>query len=202
VIEKSQEIITSIIGSENFDIGHTFATITDGEFVNGSYVAGRASVGKLCINKDKARAWSGYRSSYSSFERTIVHEMGHQFGAQHTFSACDDIETTRNVTIEPGSGSTIMSYFGACEADNVSGFRENFFHLASINQMLSIINACSHVIANPNRAPTIEPLPSQYTIPILTPFKLEVNAFDIDGDELTYTFEQMDTEPASSPPKS
>ena len=39
----------------------------------------------------------------------VAHEMGHQLGANHTFSY--EIEGT-GVSVEPGSGSTIMGYAG------------------------------------------------------------------------------------------
>jgi hypothetical protein len=37
----------------------------------------------------------------------VVHEIGHQLGANHTFSH-ELEETPVNVNVEPGSGSTIM----------------------------------------------------------------------------------------------
>jgi uncharacterized repeat protein (TIGR01451 family) len=50
----------------------------------------------------------------------------------------------------------------------------------------------STVTATGNAAPTIASLPPAYTIPVRTPFALTGSASDVDGDALTYMWEQND----------
>ena len=79
LISESQSIITSKIGSANFDIGHTFST-------GGG---GLANLGCICTSGKKASGITGsskpvgdpYDVDY------VAHEMGHQFGGNHTFAA-------------------------------------------------------------------------------------------------------------------
>ena len=52
---------------------------------------------------------------------------------------------------------------------------------------------CGTIQTTSNSAPVIEAL-QNYTIPVSTPFVLNANATDADGDNLTYTWEQLDTE--------
>ena len=53
----------------------------------------------------------------------VAHEMGHQFGATHTFNGtgCPGGAYSASSSWEPGSGTTIMSYSSICGADNVLG---------------------------------------------------------------------------------
>ena len=59
----------------------------------------------------------------------VAHELGHQFGAFHTFS--HEMEGA-GVNSEPGSGSTIMGYAGITGLDNVALHGDPYFHYYSI----------------------------------------------------------------------
>lgn len=191
LIDESQTVIDANIGTENYDIGHTFSTGGDG----------LAQLRSPCTSS-KARGITGSGNPIGdSYDIDFVaHEMGHQFGAHHTFNSdsggCGGNRDDSRA-VEPGSGSTIMAYAGLCAPNNVQNNSSDYFHLVSIREMWANISngnsQCGVITNTGNNPPTIDPL-TNYTIPTSTPFILNANATDIDGDELTYTWEQLDTE--------
>ncbi len=197
LIDESQTVIDANIGSANYDIGHTFST-------GGG---GLAQLSGPCVSGYKARGITGSSSPIGdAYDIDYVsHEMGHQYGAHHTFnSEASGCSGNRNngTAVEPGSGSTIMSYSGLCSPDNVQNLADSYFHLVSIREMWTNISAgsstCAVISSTGNSAPVINDL-SNYTIPKSTPFILNANATDSNGDNLTYTWEQLDTEIATYP---
>jgi hypothetical protein len=132
----------------------------------------------------------------------FVHELGHQLGARHSFNGMAGYcgardERVADSAVEPGSGSTVMSYAGLCDADNTAGYASGSlrFHFGSIEQILGYLNgggACFQAVASANRPPVVDG-GSDYTIPRLTPFELRAAGFDPDeGDLLTYVWDQVD----------
>lgn len=197
LIDESQQKIDNVIGNSNYDIGHTFST-------GGG---GLAQLNSPCIPGQKAKGITGAASPIGpSYDIDFVaHEMGHQFGAHHTFNSssgnCSG-NSFRGTAAEPGSGSTVMAYSGLCSPDNVNNFSDDYFHLLSIREIWANINngasSCGSLSIINNSAPTIEAL-QNYIVPISTPFQLTANASDVNGDDLTYTWEQLDTEEAPHP---
>ena len=132
----------------------------------------------------------------------LVHEMGHQLGGRHTFSAltgsCGNPgEFNQPDAYEPGSGSTVESYRGSCSPNNVDlsviggGM---YYHTHTFDQIIDNItnNAmCGASIATGNNPPSVN-AGADYTIPQGTPFTLVGSATDPDGDSLTYNWEQFD----------
>ncbi len=114
LLDQTSSTINTIIGVDNFDIGHLF-------FTGGG---GSAALGSVCDNQFKAEGISGLPNPEGAqFDIDFVaHELGHQFGADHTFSgqsgACFR-QAVNHASVEPGSGTTIMSYAGICEEQNV-----------------------------------------------------------------------------------
>nr|WP_292964542.1 MULTISPECIES: zinc-dependent metalloprotease family protein [unclassified Allomuricauda] len=183
-----QATITSIIGEENYDVGHLFHKVDEGED-NGN----AGFIGSVCVDNRKG---SGFSSAFNPqgdvFDLDYVaHELGHQFGANHTWSF--ESEGT-GVQAEPGSGTTIMGYAGIVGDNNVAAHGDDYFHYNSILQIATYLEttSCGQTEALVNSPPVLTPV-DDYTIPKGTAFVLEGNATDPDvGDVLTYTWEQID----------
>lgn len=192
LIDESQIEINKIIGSSNYDIGHTFST-------GGG---GLASLGSVCNSWSKAQGITGSPSPVGDPYDVdyVAHEMGHQFGANHTFNNSCQFNINWPTAMETGSGSTIMSYAGIC-TPNVQMNVDPYYHYVSIQEMQTFLSTatCAQQITISNNAPVVFPLVSK-TIPYGTPFILSTTATDSDGDQLTYTFEQTNTEIATQPP--
>ena len=198
LIDESQVEIDALIGDASYDIGHTFST-------GGG---GLAQLNSPCSSGNKAKGITGSSAPIGdSYDIDFVaHEMGHQFGAPHTFNGstggCGSNRTASNA-YEPGSGSTIMAYAGLCGAQNVQSQSDAYFHQKSLQMMWNNIifgaSNCAGQIVTGNTAPIAEAGPN-YTIPISTPYKLTGSATDVDGlGTLTYTWEQYDLGPAGVP---
>ncbi|WP_117879484.1 zinc-dependent metalloprotease [Aureibaculum luteum] len=202
---QNQNNLNSSIGSANYDIGHVFST-------GGGGVANLASV----CDTDKAKGVTGSSLPVgNSFDIDYVaHEMGHQFGANHTFNGtagnCANGNRNNATAVEPGSGSTLMGYAGICgPQQNIQSNSDSYFNIVSINEIYdNLINGVSQCAAVSNfvfnlNVPTVN-AGSDYVIPKSTPFVLRGQGADLDGDALTYDWEQIDNEVSgiSIPPTS
>ncbi len=194
LIDQSQTVIDGIIGSANYDIGHTVST-------GGG---GLAQLQAPC-GGSKARGITGSPAPVGDpFDIDYVaHEMGHQFGGTHTFNNSCGGNRQASTAVEPGSGTTIMAYAGICPPDIQSNSSPHF-HAVSIAQMSAFVAGagnCSANISNGNAAPVVNAGPN-YIIPKGTAFILKGSATDTNGDALTYSWEQLDTEISTQPPVS
>jgi hypothetical protein len=184
--------IESDITVNQYDIGHVFST----------GAGGLARVASVCNETQKAQGVTGLSDPtgdafYIDF---VAHEIGHQFGAEHTFngttSGCSGINRTALSALEPGSGSTIMAYAGICGAENIQANSDATFHSRSIEQINSFVSAggnCPSAIvsaSNPN-----DPVANagiDRVIPTGTSYLLQGNGTDSDGDTLSYQWDQID----------
>lgn len=191
LINESQTEIDLAIGSANYDIGHTVST-------GGG---GLAQLNSPCT-ASKARGITGSPSPVGDpFDIDYVaHELGHQWGANHTQNnACNRNSAT---AVEPGSASTIMGYAGICAPD-VQSNSDAYFHTVSISEMIVFINgtggSCDVATPNGNATPTSN-AGVDFTIPKGTPFILKGAATDANGDILTYCWEQTNNQTSTQPP--
>lgn len=194
MLGQNQNTVDDVIGTANYDIGHVFST-------GGGGVAYLSSV---CNNNQKAGGVTGQSSPIGDpFSIDYVaHEMGHQMGANHTQN--NDCNRNSNTAMEPGSASTIMGYAGIC-APNVQSNSDPYFHAISIDEVMNdaSVFACAEEIINfGNTSPEVTLDASSYAIPKSTTFVLDANGTDLDGDDITYCWEQMDDEVATMPPSS
>ncbi|MEM6318136.1 MAG: LamG-like jellyroll fold domain-containing protein [Bacteroidota bacterium] len=188
--------ISNAIGVDNFDIGFAL--------VNG--LGGSSWLNVTCVDATKAGTRSGNRHF------AIVHEIGHNMGAEHTFSYCPN--SPNGLGVEPGPGNSIMSYAeaGGCPYDLlIPEGRIDYFHSASIDQMTNHVfgvHDCSAKTTTGNTPPMVSIPASGFSIPVATPFTLTGAATDTeDASKMTYIWEQMDkyfganpTTPAANSP--
>ncbi len=196
LIEESQEKCDAIIGDANYDIGHAFST----------GAGGLAQLSSVCETGYKAQGVTGRSTPVGdTFDVDYVaHEIGHQFGATHTFNNSCSGNRSAETAVEPGSGSTIMSYAGICTPD-IQNFVDDYFHAVSIDQMWAHVRgtgSCAVLSSTGNNAPTAN-AGANVSIPKSTPFVLKGTATDVDGTAtLSYTWEQIDNEIAAMSPVS
>ncbi len=181
-----QSTLTNNIGEANYDVGILFSVSPQGD-------GNAGSIGNVCIDNDKGSCYASFPTPEGDvFDIDFVaHEIGHQFGANHTWSF--ESEGT-GVQFEPGSGTTIMGYAGITGGNNVAQNSDDYFHYGSIIQISEYLAtvSCAEVISLTNNPPVITPT-GNFTIPKSTAFVLTGSATDADAsDVLTYSWEQID----------
>ncbi|WP_298540440.1 reprolysin-like metallopeptidase [uncultured Aquimarina sp.] len=200
VLVEMQTVIDQTVGAEDYDIGHLFVYNPNGN--NGA----AGDIGNVCrvgvtggIGKASgfsAHTFTGdnggpYMSDYFDVDY-VAHEIGHQMGANHTWSFSSE---GTGVNVEPGSGTTIMGYAGITAENDVQLHSDAHFHYASINQILNLVSpAGSCAMTTPiTNAPPVADAGLDYVIPNGTAFILKASVTDADaGDVHTYTWEQLD----------
>ena len=186
-----QTTLDTEILEANYDIGHLLSAI--------GFDGNAGCIGCVCTNGLKG---SGYTSSDNpdgiNFDIDLVaHEIGHQFGANHTWT--HDGDEGEDVQVEPGSGSTIMGYAGITGSTNIQLHSDTYFHAISIEQVTTYIKStsCASITNTGNTTPTVN-AGGDLTLPIGTAFKLSGTGSDADGDTITFCWEQINEDNAAT----
>ena len=194
MLNQNQTNLTNIIGGANYDIGHVYST-------GGG---GIAQLGSVCNATGKARGVTGSPAPVGDpFDIDYVaHEMGHQFGANHTQN--NNCNRNPATAMEPGSASTIMGYAGICAPD-VQNNSDDYFHNISLQEIGAFITGAGHTcpVKTPltNSTPAVTVAAASITVPRSTPFALTATGTDPNATNvLTYCWEQMNNQTSTQPP--
>ena len=192
MLDQCQVDLDANVMTANYDVGHVIGQTTD----SGDGVA----IAQGCDPTGKAKGATrigGTPFAQVFFDQTLFHEVGHQFGMNHSYNSSIPVCTTRNAptSAEPGAGATIMSYGFTCGNDDYFSSTTNgpilVFHTVNYSEMVTYMasnSGCGTLTPTLNTLPVVIQ-PANYNIPKSTPFELTGSATDLNGDALTYSWE-------------
>ncbi len=200
----NQTTLNAKVTAAGYDIGHLFGT-------GGGGVASSPSI----CSSQKAEGYSA-RGNDTGDPFTVdyvAHEIGHQFGADHTYNNSDPSGacTTRSSidAFEVASGATIMSYVGICSQRNLQQYVDAglpSFHIRSMTTINANLTTGEPARTGCGTTSGANAVPSvsgggTFTIPKLTPFTLTATGNDTDAGDvasLLYSWEEYDLAPSAS----
>ncbi len=131
LLDRNVVVAGLLAKARDFDIGH----IVLGK--NGGGIAGLGVVG----GASKASGCTGIPRPVGDYFAVdyVAHEMGHEFGGNHTFGGdqlnCALLNRNAFTGVEPGSGSSVMAYAGICGQDNLQPHSDPYFSQKSIDEI-------------------------------------------------------------------
>jgi hypothetical protein len=202
MLNEVRPVLRDQVGQANYDLGHVLGQLG---FTGAS---GVSFIGAVCNNANQSGLGPLKGGGATQVGGTVgnitalgvwVHEIGHLFGASHSFNGTVSNCNQRNTatSYESGSGETIMGYSGICGADNISNSRDMRFHVISFDEITSYLASatgasCGATSSTGNSPPTVSAGPD-LTIPKNTPFTLMATGSDANpGDVPTYAWDQYE----------
>ena len=178
IIGLATEAINNLIGSENYDIGICVTYFTNNR--KSMVLRGLSHIGGVYHNEHKGAAVA------VPTKEVIAHEIGHLFGARHTFSGVNFDYASEKT--EYDKGQSVMS----------SGNPRDFFSLSSIELIRRYLSEQaghrSKDVSFASAPPRIDKsqIKPRYTLPKDTYFFFAIPATDPDSHQLYYMAEQHD----------
>ncbi|MDA8692650.1 gliding motility-associated C-terminal domain-containing protein [Saprospiraceae bacterium] len=206
--DQAANAIDDLFNLNAYDVGHVLHVHSNGDGWPSGGVASRGVCDDRFDPPQKAKGWSGAFDNVSTgFISLAAHEFGHQFSAAHTWngegSSCNAGNFSESTAYEIASGTTIMSYQGICgPGQNIpsSGAADLYFHANSLQSIIEYVEVfvCneSRWIEDNNTPPeaNANPCGIDFVLPRRTPFFIDGEGFDADGDNITYCWEQYDVD--------
>ncbi len=194
-LNTNQTTCNTRIGPSNYDIGHVFTTGAGGLSQIGCVCQGTKA---MSVTGSSSPVGDGFDIDY------VAHEMGHEYGSEHTFNDDNNGSCAGNAAqpyaYEPGSGSTIMCYAGICDqpiGDDLQPHSDAYFSYSSLLQIYGVAiigsgNSCAVKTAASNKPVGLTSFTATYNIPYKTPFELQapVAADSVADTSTTYCWEQ------------
>ncbi len=185
-LSQNTSVVNATIGVESYDLGMIMVPAGAG---------GISLLGATCSDLSKAATYSPDDLLYAA------HELGHNMGAGHTYNYCPGYGYSN---FEPGSGNSLMSYYGFCGTANMPGGLIYRYYTRSFDQIYNRLhignNNCAAITPSGNTPPIADAGTGEFYIPSLTPFTLTGNATDAEGTaSLTYSWDQYDYGNGSPP---
>ncbi|MGL5819670.1 MAG: M12 family metallo-peptidase [Phycicoccus sp.] len=134
---RNRTVLGQLVGAANYDVGHialgksgggiAYLGVIGGDYKGGGCTGLPEPVGDF------------YAIDY------VAHELGHQFGGDHTFDgvqrSCSGANREGSTSVEPGSGSSVMAYAGICSQDNLQPHSDPYFSQRSQEQVFAVMQA-------------------------------------------------------------
>lgn len=131
-LSQNRTVLGQIIGASNYDVGH-IALGKNGGGVAYLGVVGGAYKGGGCTGLPVPTG-DFFAIDY------VAHEIGHQFGGNHTFNGADGncADNISQASVEPGSGSSVMAYAGICGSDDLQPHTDPYFSFLTIDEVEAV----------------------------------------------------------------
>ena len=136
-LTRNRIVIGQLVGASSYDVGHIILGRAGGGVASLDSVGGNA----------KAQGCTGLPNPVGDFFGVdyVAHEIGHQFGANHTFNGsvgnCSGGNRSALNSVEPGSGSSIMAYAGICGRDDLQPHTDPYWSQRSFQEITAFVTS-------------------------------------------------------------